>query len=65
MGGSAPSLEEIEETVERMEERYRDDPLFADYERLKQRFDADLSNARDRALSKAASLMLIKFAGEP
>jgi hypothetical protein len=65
MGGSVPSLEEIEETIERMEERYRDDPLFADYERLKQRFDDDLADARDRALSRAAALMLIKFAGEP
>jgi hypothetical protein len=64
MAGSAPSLREIEETIERMEERYRDDALFADYQRLKQRFDADLTDARDRALSKAAALMLIKYAGE-
>jgi hypothetical protein len=64
MARSVPSLREVEETIERMEERYRDDALFADYQRLKQRFDADLSDARDRALSRAAALMLIKYARE-
>ena len=61
MSGSVPSLEEIEATVERMEVRYQGDPLFADYERLKHGFNADLTDARDRALSKAAALMLIKY----
>ena len=56
-----PSLAEIEETVQRMEERYRDHSLFGDYLRLRERFDADLSDARDRALAKSAALMLIKF----
>jgi hypothetical protein len=61
MSGSVPSLIEIEETIVRMEERYRDHPLFGDYLKLKQRFDADLTDARDRALAKSAALMLIKY----
>jgi hypothetical protein len=61
MPGTVPSLDEIEATVARMEERYRGHPLFADYVRLKQRFDADLLDARDRALAKSAALMLIKY----
>jgi len=64
MVGSVPSLQEIEETIERMEARYGKDALFVDYQRLKQRFDADLADARDRALSRAAALMLIKYASE-
>lgn len=56
-----PSLAEIEETVTRMEERYSDHPLFADYERLRARFDMDLTDARDRALARSAALMLIKY----
>jgi hypothetical protein len=61
MPDTVPSLEEIEATVARMEERYRDRPLFARYLRLKARFDADLSDPRDRALAKSAALMLIKY----
>ncbi len=59
-----PSLAEIEETVTRMEARYSASPLFADYLRLKERFDADLSDARDRALARSAALMLIRYEGE-
>ena len=59
-----PSLAEIEETVTRMEERYREHPLFEDYLRLVARFEADLSDARDRALVKSAALMLIKYESE-
>ena len=62
MAGSVPSLSEIEETIARMEAQYRESPMFIDYERLKRRFDADLIDERDRALSKAAALMMIKFA---
>ncbi len=61
MRGTVPSTREIHETIERMEARYRDHPRFADYERLRRRFDADLSDERDRALSRAAALMLIKY----
>jgi hypothetical protein len=61
MADPIPSLEEIEATVRRMEERYRGHPLFADYLRLKQRFDVDLADARDRAFAKSAALMLIKY----
>jgi hypothetical protein len=64
MAGSVPSLEEIEETVRRMEERYREHPLFANYVRLRERFDADLSAPRDRALARSAALMLIKYESE-
>jgi hypothetical protein len=64
MAGTVPSLDEIEATVARMEERYRGRPLFADYLRLRERFDADLSDARDRALAKSAALMLIKYESE-
>ena len=64
MPAPGPDLKEIEATVERMETAYRDHPLFADYEKLRERFDADLADARDRALSKAAALMLIKFKSE-
>ena len=64
MPAAVPSLEEIEATVIRMEARYRDHPLFADYLRLRERFDEDLSDVRDRALSRAAALMLIKFQSE-
>ena len=61
--GTVPDLAEIEATIERMEARYRDHPAFPAYERLKPRFDADLTSPRDRALSKAAALMLIKYEG--
>jgi hypothetical protein len=64
MTGTVPSLDEIEETIRRMEERYREHLLFADYLRLRERFDADLSDARDRALAKSAALMLIKYESE-
>ena len=64
MPTAIPSLKEIEATVTRMEERYRNHRLFADYLRLKERFDADLSDARDRALARSAALMLIKYESE-
>jgi hypothetical protein len=64
MATAIPSLKEMEATVTRMEERYRDHRLFADYLRLKERFDADLSDIRDRALAKSAALMLIKYESE-
>ena len=64
MPTAIPSLKEIEATVTRMEERYRDHRLFADYLRLKERFDADLSDTRDRALARSAALMLIKYESE-
>ena len=64
MPGTVPSLREIEATVARMEQRYREHPLFADYLRVRERFDADLSDARDRALARSAALMLIKYESE-
>lgn len=64
MSARVPSLVEIEETVTRMEEHYREHPLFAGYLMLRDRFDADLSDARDRALARSAALMLIKYESE-
>ena len=61
---SIPDLAELEATIVRMESRYGDHPLFADYKRLSQRFADDLRDPRDLALSKAAALMLIKFDAE-
>jgi hypothetical protein len=43
-----------------MEERLRAHPLFPDYERLRERFAADLSHERDVLLSRAAVLMLLQ-----
>jgi len=62
---AVPDLSEIEATITRMEERYASHLLFADYKRLRERFAVDLADPRDLALSKAAALMLIKFASEP
>jgi hypothetical protein len=59
-----PNLTELEATIARMEARYRDDPLFASYRRLCERFAADLSEPRDLALSKAAALMLVKYSAQ-
>ena len=59
-----PTLAEIDATVARMEQRYRDAGLFEAYRRLTERFAADLADPRDLALSKAAALMLIKYAEE-
>jgi hypothetical protein len=55
-----PTLEEIEATIERMEKRYAHSILFGMYEKTCRRFEADLGDPRDLALSKAAALMLIK-----
>jgi hypothetical protein len=64
MAAAAPNLGELEATIRRMEARYADHPLFAAYKHLCDRFDADLADPRDRALSRAAALMLIKFETE-
>jgi hypothetical protein len=55
-----PDEAELRETVERMEARLRTHPLFSDYERLRERFDADLADERDVLLSRAAVLMLLQ-----
>jgi hypothetical protein len=55
-----PDEAELRETVERMEERLRKHPLFPAYERLSQRFTADLPDERDVLLSQAAVLMLVQ-----
>jgi hypothetical protein len=59
-----PSQAELEATIARMEARYRDHPSFAAYLKLVERFRADLGDERDRALSRAAALMQIKFESE-
>jgi hypothetical protein len=55
-----PDEPELRETVERMEARLRAHPLFPDYERLRERFTADLADERDVLLSRAAVLMLLQ-----
>jgi hypothetical protein len=55
-----PSEAELRQTVERMEERLRPHPLFPAYERLTERFTADLPDQRDVLLSQAAVLMLVQ-----
>lgn len=68
-----PDLEELEETVRRMEARYvaYDDAvtprLMGVYRELHSRFSNDLSDPRDRALSRGAVLMMIRYLvdGEP
>ena len=55
-----PTEAELRETVEGMEKRLRDEPLFPVYERLAERFVADLPDERDVLLSRAAVLMLLQ-----
>jgi hypothetical protein len=64
MQPSNPTLTEIEETVARMERRYRKHPSFSAYLLLCVRLEADLSDQRDRALAKSAALMQIKYEDE-
>jgi hypothetical protein len=62
-----PTLAEMESTVERMEARFDASAhpgtrhLMANYRKLDARFRADLTDARDLALSRGGALMLIKF----
>jgi hypothetical protein len=55
-----PTLEEIEATVQRLEQRYGSSIHFAAYRALCRRFEADLGDRRELALAKSAALMLIK-----
>ena len=55
-----PRKAELRETVARMEERLRTHSLFPVYERLSERFAADLDDDRDVLLSRAAVLMLLQ-----
>jgi hypothetical protein len=52
--------DELAETVARMEARLRGHSLFPVYERLTERFAADLADERDVLLSRAAVLMLLQ-----
>ncbi len=56
----ADSSDDLRETVERMEGRLRTHPLFPAYERLRERFAADLADERDVLLARAAVLMLLQ-----
>jgi hypothetical protein len=51
---------DLRETVARMEQRLGTHELFPVYERLVERFEADLAEERDVLLSKAAALMLLQ-----
>jgi hypothetical protein len=55
-----PDEADLRETVERMEERLRLHPQFPVYERLSERFSADLPEERDVLLSRAAVLMVLQ-----
>ena len=57
-----PDEAELRATVERIEGRLRTHPLFPTYERLSERFAADLADERDVLLSRAAVLMLLQEA---
>jgi 2-C-methyl-D-erythritol 4-phosphate cytidylyltransferase len=65
-----PTLAEIEATVDRLEARLAQSPdpatrnLLSTYHKLDARFRADLTDARDLALSRGAALMLIRFLDE-
>jgi hypothetical protein len=60
-----PEETELVETVYRMEENLRAHPLFPVYERLSERFAADLTDERDVLLSSAAVLMLLQELANP
>jgi hypothetical protein len=51
---------DLRATVVRMEERLRTHPLYPVYERLIERFAAELPSERDVLLSRAAVLMLLQ-----
>jgi len=55
-----PSDAELRETIARMEERLRTHSLFSTYERLAERFAAELPDERDVLLSRGAALMLLQ-----
>ena len=59
-----PDQAELDATIARMEANYADAELFAVYRELTERFAADLDDPRDLALSKAAALMMVKYAAE-
>jgi hypothetical protein len=55
-----PSEADLRETIARMEARLGTHPLFPAYERLVERFTADLEEERDVLLSQAAVLMVLQ-----
>lgn len=61
-----PDIAELEATVARMEARFGADPrateLMKSYRDLCTRFADDLSDPRDVMLSRAAALMMVRFA---
>ncbi|MGQ7792266.1 hypothetical protein ACUN0C_07650 [Faunimonas sp. B44] len=65
-----PETSEILATIARLEGAFEDHPdpevrrLHALYLKLCRRFEEDLGDARDRALSRAAVLMLIRLQEE-
>lgn len=60
-----PDLTELQATIARMQARFDADPRAADlmqrYRDLCIRFEANLADLRDIALSRAAALMMIKY----
>lgn len=63
--GTGPDVTELQATAARMEAKYLDHPLAAAaYASLQERFDIDLSDARDVLLSRCAALMMLKAIAE-
>jgi hypothetical protein len=60
-----PDLAELQATIARMEARFDAEPraksLMGPYRDLCARFENDLADPRDIALSRAAALMMIKY----
>jgi hypothetical protein len=54
-----PTLTDVKHTVARLEAALEQSILYGVYKKTCQRFERDLSDPRDLALSKAAALMLI------
>jgi hypothetical protein len=55
-----PTDAELRDTVARMEAQLSGHPLFGAYERLSERFSADLEGERDVLVSRGAVLMLLR-----
>ena len=66
-----PDIAELRSTIERMEARYKASkdpqagPLMEAYGRVAVRYESQLADERDRFLSKASALMMVRFVLEP
>jgi hypothetical protein len=60
LSGAVADLAELEATVRRMQERWRNSPSFSAYQALRPRFKANLTDARAIEFARSAALMLIE-----